>query len=330
MDYEWISSLKPFEGATVGKSVKQLTLTLSMYIVLIGLMVFIVASGYPYWIALLLSVPAAGFHVKTFIIMHDCGHNSYFRSQKVSAIVGRICAFLTFTPYYDWRRSHAIHHASVSNLEKRGIGDVWTMTVDEYRQSTFATRLKYRVYRNPFFLFILAPILLFLVVFRFPLRSTKKKCLWSVLLTDLALALLITAISLTLGFMVFLKVFLPVVVIASISGVWLFYIQHQFKNVYWAHTTKWDSVKAAMEGSSYYKLPALLRWFSGNIGYHHIHHLNSRIPNYNLKICYQEIPQVRDLTPITIRASLSSLFLSLWDEKSGKMVDFRSQEAAHQ
>lgn len=286
-------------------------------------MILMVLSGLPYWAVLLAALPTAGIYVRLFILMHDCGHGSFFRSTRACTIVGGICGVLTFTPYYDWRRTHAIHHATVSNLEKRGVGDVWTMTVDEYRSSPLRVRLKYRIYRNPIFLLGIAPTLLFIISFRIPRRDMNRRCQISVLLTDLALALIITALGLTVGFSIYLKVMIPIFLIASIGGVWLFFIQHQYKNVYWSDTQNWDMVRAALEGSSFYKLPGLFRWFSGNIGYHHIHHLNPRIPNYNLRRCYREIPEVREITPITVRISLRSMFLQLWDDKTRQLVNFR-------
>ena len=181
----------------------------------------------------------------------------------------------------------------------------------------------YRLFRNPLFLFGIAPAFLFLVIFRFPGRKSRKKEVLSILYTDAILALIILCVSIFIGFSVYLKVYLPVVFLASVGGVWLFYVQHQFKNVYWAHNLDWDSEKASMEGCSYYKLPGVLRWFSGNIGYHHIHHLNSRIPNYNLRRCYNEIPRVREITPLTMISSIRSAFLHLWDEDSGTLVNYR-------
>lgn len=321
---EWLSLLKPYQGANTRKSTGQFALTLTLYLVLFTGMIYMVLRDFPYRVVLLAALPTAGIYVKLFIILHDCGHGSYFKSTRACTIAGGICGVLTFTPYYDWRRTHAIHHATVSNLERRGVGDVWTMTVEEYRSSPRWTRIRYRVYRSPLFLLGIAPSLLFLVSFRMPLRDTGRRCLISVLLTDLAIAVILTVLWLTIGFSNYVKVMLPIFLIAGVGGVWLFFIQHQYRNVYWSDMQNWDSVRAAMEGSSFYKLPGILRWFSGNIGYHHIHHLNPRIPNYNLRRCYREIPELREITPITVRTSLHSLFLQLWDEKTRKLVNFRA------
>ncbi|MDF1569266.1 MAG: fatty acid desaturase [Spirochaetaceae bacterium] len=321
---ELVKKLKEYEGGDNRKAVFQLITTLSLYLAFIAGMFVMVLSGLPYWMVLIAALPAGGLHMKIFITMHDCGHNSYLTSTRWMRIVGRICAVITFTPYYDWLRAHAIHHATVSDLDKRGTGDVWTMTVEEYQASSRGKKILYRIYRNPFFLLGLGPLLLFLVVFRFPRNSLKKRCLKSVLCTDLAVAVIIAAFSLTVGFGTYLRVILPTLFVAGVSGVWLFFIQHQYKDVYWAHSSNWNSIRAALEGSSFYRLPGVLRWFSGNIGYHHIHHLNPRIPNYALKRCYNEVPEVQRVKPITLKTSLKSLFLHLWDEKSRTLVKFRN------
>lgn len=321
---EWSSLLKPYESKKSGKSIGQLILTLVLYLSLLALMLFLVFKGFPYWMTLILALPAAGFHVKLFIIMHDCGHGSYFKSRKASDWAGRITGILTHTPYYDWRRAHAIHHATVSNLEKRGVGDIWTMTVNEFQKASRTKRLIYRIYRFPLVLFGIGPSLLFMILFRFPHKNMKKKDLLSILLTDLFMAAIIVAFSFTLGFMVYLKVILPIVLVANMAGVWLFYVQHQFEDVNWYNNSQWNVIDSSLKGSSYYKLPTVLRWLSGNIGLHHIHHLNARIPNYNLQKCYNDIPQAQEIVPITLLTSLKSLFLKLWDEESQSLISYKA------
>jgi len=321
---EWYSSLKRYEGADFKKSIGQLAVTLAGYTSLVFLMFFLVLKELPYWVVLLIAFPAAGFHVKLFIILHDCSHSSFFKNSRANSIVGNLCGILTFTPFYDWKHSHAVHHATVSNLDKRGTGDVWTMTVREYKTAPLREKIRYRIFRNPLFLFGIAPLFLFLVLFRLPHRGMSPKDLKSILLTDLVLALIIVGFSLTLGFSVWFWVMFPILAISTISGTWLFFIQHQFKTVYWSRSTHWNKIRAALEGSSFYKLPAVLRWFSGNIGYHHIHHLNSLIPNYRLPKVFWNIPQTREVTPIGFFASLKSLFLFLWDENTGELVSFRA------
>ena len=322
----WLEALKVFEGGDDRKAVGQFILTLVLYLGILFGMFWMVLNGFPYWAILLLSLPAGGFHMKLFIIMHDCGHNSFMKSTRASTHIGRVCAFLTFTPYYDWLRSHAIHHATVSNLDKRGTGDVWTMTSEEYRSSRRWKKVFYRIYRNPIFLFMVGPLLLFLVVFRFPRKNHNRRSISSVMSTNLAFAVMITGFWITIGIIPYILVILPVMIVAGTAGVWLFYIQHQYPDVYWDRSATWDSVRAALEGSSFYRLPAVLRWFSGNIGYHHIHHLNPRIPNYRLRRCYQAVPEVQDVEPITILASLKSLFLQVWDEQSRTLISIRGIE----
>ncbi|HNX24615.1 MAG TPA: fatty acid desaturase [Spirochaetota bacterium] len=320
--HEWLSSLKEYEGADNNESFMQLAITFLLYFCLIAFMFYLVLYNYPYWIVILTAFPAAGLHVKIFIILHDCCHNSYFKSPRTCSIIGHICGFITFTPFYDWQRSHGIHHASVSNLERRGVGDLWTMTVEEYRSSSLLRRIQYRIYRNAFFLFGVAPLLLFVVVYRLPHQNMRRKDLFSIIITDIMIAVIIATAYFTVGLIPYLEVFIPVVTVASISGMWLFFIQHQFKKVYWSHSGNWDPVKAAMDGSSFYNLPGILRWFSGSIGYHHIHHLKPRIPNYKLRKCYNNIPELQEITPISIFAGFRSLFLYLWDEKTGELVNF--------
>jgi len=319
---EWLSLIKHYEGADNKKSNLQLLVTFTSYFAIIAAMFALVIMDYPYWTVLLLSLPAAGFQVRIFIFLHDCSHNSYYKSSRACSITGTICGIITFTPFYDWQRSHGIHHASVSNLDKRGTGDIWTMTVDEYRKASTWVKIQYRIFRNPVFLFGIAPVFLFLIIYRLPHKGMRKKDLISIIFTNVMLALIITAAYFTVGITAYIKVFLPVITLATIFGMWLFFIQHQFKKVYWSHSGDWTPVKAAMEGSSFYRLPAVLRWFSGSIGYHHIHHLKPRVPNYRLRQCYNDIPELQKIIPVTLFAGFRSLFLYLWDEKTGEMVNY--------
>lgn len=279
-----------------------------------------------YWLTLILAVPAAGFLVRVFIIQHDCGHNSFYKSRRANDILGTICGVLTFVPYKYWRKGHAIHHAHHAELEERGIGDVWTLTVDEYMQASWWKRVAYRIYRNPIFLFILAPALYFVILLRFPMDASSE---WhngeraSVWWTNLALAGLLSALGLLMGFGAMVAIVLPIIVIASGVGTWLFYVQHQFERTYWDHTPQWDYTLAAMHGSSYYKLPKILQWYTGNIGFHHIHHLSPRIPNYLLERCHQENPLLQQVTQLTLASSLRTISLTLWDEERRRLVTFR-------
>lgn len=288
------------------------------------LMYFSLRVGY--WLTLLLAFPAAGFLVRIFIIQHDCGHGSFFKARQANDMVGMICGFLTLVPYKFWRKSHAIHHAHHAELEERGIGDVWTMTVEEYREASRWKRLVYRVFRNPIFLFGLAPTLNFVVMQRLTWEAKEN---WrhgeiaSVWWTNLAIATWFTGGSLLLGFGTMVAIFLPIIVIAASAGTWLFYVQHQFERTYWEHTPQWDYTLAAMHGSSYYKLPRLLQWFTGNIGFHHIHHLSPRIPNYHLQRCHDQNPLLQRVVHLTIGSSLRTVSLALWDEEKQRLVTFR-------
>jgi omega-6 fatty acid desaturase (delta-12 desaturase) len=229
----------------------------------------------------------------------------------------------TLTPYYQWRRSHAIHHATAGNLDRRDIHDVYTMTVREYLSKDFWGRLRYRLYRNPITLFVLFPMTLFVVLYRFPSPISRRKDKIQVLWNNVAVMTLIVVLSLLLGWKEFLMVHVPIMVIASTLGTWLFFVQHQFEDTYWAQQEEWSYEDAALKGSSFYKLPKLLQWFTGNIGFHHIHHLSPRIPNYALEKCHEENPEFQNVTVLTLGSSLRMTFLTLWDEERKKLVSYR-------
>jgi omega-6 fatty acid desaturase (delta-12 desaturase) len=270
-------------------------------------------------------LPAAGFLVRIFIIQHDCGHGSFFKSRKANDFLGSICGVLTFTPYHYWRKSHAIHHASSGSWEDRGIGDIYTMTVQEYLQQSKWGRLKYRLYRHPLLLFVLAPTFLFIVLHRLPFAESKS---WrreraSVHWTNLAIVAMVISLSFVIGLKSFLLIQLPIIILAATIGTWMFYIQHQFEDTYYAHGDNWDYTVAALQGSSYYQLPKVLQWFTGNIGFHHIHHLSPRIPNYRLQKCHEENQVFQQVVVLTLWTSLQSIFLSLWDEEQKKLIGFR-------
>jgi omega-6 fatty acid desaturase (delta-12 desaturase) len=279
-----------------------------------------------YWLPLLLAAPAAGFLVRIFIIQHDCGHGAFFKKRRSNDLVGMICGIFTLVPYKFWRKSHAVHHAHHAELEERGIGDVWTLTVDEYRQAPWGKRIMYRIFRNPFFLFGVAPTINFLLLTRFPYggeaawHNGERASVWW---TNLAIAGWTTAFGALAGFGNMLLIILPTIVIASSVGTWLFYVQHQFERTYWEHTPQWDYTLAALHGSSYYRLPRLLQWFTGNIGFHHIHHLSPRIPNYHLQKCHEENPMLQQVTHLTIQSSLRTIWLTLWDEEQQRLVSFQ-------
>ena len=323
---EWIEIVSRYNEPDNRKSWWQVINSAGSYIVMWILMIW--SLKYSYWITLVLAVPAAGFLVRTFIIFHDCGHGSFFRSKRLNAIVGVITGLLVFTPYHRWHRDHHIHHQTVGNLDKRGIGDVATLTVDEYRNRSWLQRFLYRLYRNPFFLFGLAPLLLFVVLYRFPKKYMSVREHVYVQLTNLALVLIVFSMIMAIGWKAYLMIQIPVLYIATVHGVWLFYVQHQFRHVKWSDSSGWDYRTMALEGSSFFRLPAALNWFTGNIGYHHIHHLSPLIPNYNLKKCNDENDLFREIKPITFRTAFESLILRLWDEKKGMLVSFREWRRA--
>ncbi|MEJ2292573.1 MAG: fatty acid desaturase, partial [Deinococcales bacterium] len=284
----------------------------------LSLSLMVLSLTVSYGLTLLLAVFAAGFLVRVFIIQHDCGHGSFFKSRRANDLVGTASGVLTMVPYRFWRKTHAIHHAHHAELEGRGIGDIWTMTVQEYMAAPWWRRVAYRVFRHPFFLFLVAPPINFIVLQRFPLKASAS---WrtgetaSVWWTDVAIVVLLGAAAIAFGPLKVLMIWLPVMVIASSVGTWLFYVQHQFERTYWEHTPQWEYTLAAMRGSSYYQLPRVLQWFTGNIGFHHIHHLSPRIPNYNLQRCHDENPSLQTVSRLTIVDSLKTAALTLWDEQ---------------
>ena len=282
-----------------------------------------------YWLTLLLAIPAAGFLVRLFMILHDCAHGSFFRHRLLNDWIGRAIGVLVVTPYDHWRRTHALHHAGTGNLDRRGFGDIDTLTVAEYRGRSWWGRFAYRVYRHPLVLFGIAPGFLFLVQQRLPvglMRSGWRP--WaSTMATNLMLVLVATLFVWLIGIKAFLLVQLPILLIASSIGVWLFYVQHQFERTAWARDGEWNMLEAALHGSSHYDLPALLRWFTANIGMHHVHHLNSRIPYYRLPRVLRDNPELRDVGRLTLLGSLRCVHLALWDEAQCRLVSFREARA---
>ena len=276
-----------------------------------------------YWLTLPIAVIAAGLRVRVFIFMHDCGHGSFMRSKHANNVVGWITGLLTFTPYHHWTWEHAIHHRTSGNLERRGMGDIWTMTVEEYLASSRGRRFAYRLLRNPVVLFAIAPTVLFVVLERFPSSKAGHRERLSVWLTNLALLLIAAGLSAVIGFKSWLLIELTLMLLAGGAGVWLFYVQHQFADAYWASHDDWDYTDAALQGSSFYKLPAVLRWFSGNIGFHHIHHLSPQIPNYHLQRCHNAAPLFGQVPTLTLAASFKSATLRLWDQQRRRLIGFR-------
>jgi omega-6 fatty acid desaturase (delta-12 desaturase) len=320
---------RKYAHANFRKACWQLLDTFIPYGVLWALMLHAVRQGYSYWITLALAVVAGGILVRVFILFHDCCHGSFFPSRRANTILGYISGILTFTPFEDWRYAHSVHHATAGDLDRRGTGDIWTMTAEEYLAAPRRKRLAYRIYRNPLILFIPGPVLLFLFFQRFSTKGAKKPERVSVAFTNLAILLVVVVASMTIGLRTYLLIQFPVIVIAGSFGLWLFYLQHQFENVYWARHEFWDPVRVALEGSSYLKLPKILQWFTGNIGLHHIHHARPTIPNYSLQRCYDNVPTFQAVEPLTICTSLKTACLSLYDEKQKKLISFRALRLSH-
>jgi omega-6 fatty acid desaturase (delta-12 desaturase) len=275
-----------------------------------------------YWLTVPLALLAGGFLVRVFIIFHDCGHGSFFNSRLANDVLGCITGVLTFTPYYQWRWEHAVHHSSAGDLDRRGTGDVWTLTVQEYLEASRWKRFAYRLARNPFILFVLAPLYVFLIQQRFPSSKGGWRERFSVHATNVAILLVAVAMSCVFGLKAYLLLQIALVMLAGSAGVWLFYVQHQFEGVYWERGDHWDYTTAALKGSSFYKLPRILQWFSGNIGFHHIHHLSPRIPNYHLEKCHDAEPLFQMVKPVTLLSSMKSFTYRLWDERRRRLVGY--------
>lgn len=326
-DYKlsWKKSLIPYQTASVARSVWQILNTLVPYIGIWIAMYYCVTISW--WLVVPLAILASGFLIRLFIIFHDCGHGSFFNSKKANNILGFILGVITFTPYYQWRWEHGVHHASSGNLDKRGTGDIWTMTVEEYLNASPWKKFSYRLARNPIVLFIIAPTVLFLFWQRIPNKRAPQREKRSVHYTNIGLVLFFGTLMWIFGWKNFLIIQGIISVVSAGAGVWLFYVQHQYEGVYWARSENWNVLDAALKGSSFYKLPKILQWFSGNIGFHHIHHLNSRIPNYNLEKCHKTNPLFQTVQPITLFASRKSFGYRFWDEKRKQLIGYKHLRA---
>jgi omega-6 fatty acid desaturase (delta-12 desaturase) len=317
---EWRAVVAEYEKPSLARSLGQVANTIIPYFALLVAMYY--ALGISYWITLALAVPAAGFLVRAFIICHDCGHGSFFKSRKANRALGFFTGLLAFIPSYYWSHEHSRHHATAGDLDNRGSGDVWTLTVEEYLELPRLSRVMYRLYRNPWVMLVIGPSYTFLLRYRWWKPTDSARDRRSTITTNLAILAIIVAASLTIGIKAYLLIQVPVMLLAGAGGVWLFYVQHQFEGTYWERHSHWNYVREAMEGSSFYDLPPLLRWFSGNIGFHHVHHLSPRIPNYRLRRCHESSSIFARARHITLRTSLKSLKYRLWDEEGKRLVGF--------
>ncbi|WP_077622794.1 fatty acid desaturase [Sediminibacillus massiliensis] len=313
--------VKPFEKSNGKTSVIQLINTIPPFFLL-----WILAYqslNYSILLGIVFAIISAGFVVRMFIIFHDCTHQSFFKNKKANRLLGTITGILTHFPFEKWKRAHSIHHATSSNLDKRGTGDVWIMTVKEYVEAGFWQRLAYRFYRNPIVMFGLGPIYLFLVSNRFNRKGAKPKERWNTYLINASIAISYAIVIWVTGWQPFVLIQGIILFVSGALGIWLFYVQHQFEDSYFENEEEWDYVKAAVDGSSYYKLPKIIQWITGSIGYHHVHHLNPRVPNYYLEKAHESTPPLQKATTITLLSSLESIRFRLYDEDNKTFVRFK-------
>jgi omega-6 fatty acid desaturase (delta-12 desaturase) len=315
--------LAPYQRPELRRTLAEIALTV---VPLAGLWIggWLAVGAGLWWLGLLLAVPAAGFLVRLFMIQHDCGHHALFKSPRLNDWTGRILGIFTLTPYDCWRREHAIHHATSGDLDRRGTGSIETLTVEEYRALPPLKRLGYRLYRNPLVLFLIGPFCVFFVQQRLPIGLMKEG--WrpwvSAMVTNLAIAAMVVGLLWFGGWQMLAFVYLPSLMLAASIGVWLFYVQHQFEDTYWARRPEWNVTHSALHGSSHFDLPVVLRWLTGNIGVHHVHHVSSKIPFYRLQTVLKHHPGLKDVGRVRLLESLRLAGLSLWDETSQKLVSF--------
>ncbi|MET0293904.1 MAG: fatty acid desaturase [Phenylobacterium sp.] len=325
---DWSRALAGYRSPRLGRSIGEIAMTFGGLLALWGLAWFAFEAGW-IWLALLLTVPAAFFLMRMFLVQHDCGHGSFFASRTANDWVGRIIGVMTLTPYEYWRRTHAVHHATSGNLDRRGIGAIDTLTVEEYRALSPVRRLGYRLYRHPLVMFGLGPAFNFFILQRIPFGLMKDG--WRPWVSTMGTTVTIVggfAVLVWLVGMAPLVVNLVTMLLASTIGVWLFFVQHQFEGVYWARSGDWRRDRGALDGSSHYDLPPVLRWLTANIGIHHVHHLSSRIPYYRLPEVLQDRPELRDVSRIGLMESFKCARLALYDEARGELISFKALKQA--
>ncbi|MFC4307244.1 fatty acid desaturase [Cohnella boryungensis] len=314
-------SVSPYEKSNPATSAKQLLNTLLPFFVLWAAAYYSLSVSY--WLALPFIILASGFVIRTFIVFHDCCHQSFFKSRKANEVLGTITGILTFFPYHQWKHSHSIHHSTSSNLDKRGVGDMWLMTVEEYLAASAWKRLYYRIYRHPAVMFGIGPFAIFLIEYRFNRKGARRAERLNTWITNIGIVALYGGLAWAIGWQSFLLVQGPIFWLSGAAGIWLFYVQHQFEDTYFEHEDEWSYVKAAVEGSSYYKLPKILQWLTGNIGFHHVHHLSPRVPNYLLEEAHNAVPPLQQATTVTISTSLKAISFKLWDEQNKGFLTFK-------
>lgn len=323
----WQQALAPFARADQNRSTLFLATSVVPYVLLSALMYL--TLGISYALTLLLAIPAAGFLIRTYIVFHDCAHGSFLSSKRGNRWLGTTLGMLVFADFQSWKHNHAIHHASAGDLDRRGGGDVPTLTVAEYQARSTRGRLAYRLFRHPLVMFGLGPIFALVVQPRIVPRKARPRIRHSVMATNMGLAILVALLCALLGWRAYLMVEIPTIMLAGAAGIWLFYVQHQFEDAYWENSEKWNYADAALRGSSYLKLPKVLQFFSGNIGLHHVHHLSARIPNYNLQRAHDENRIFHDVPVITLADGLRAVKLKLYDEQQRRMVTFAQARASH-
>ena len=316
----WQEALAPYARPHVGRSALDLATSVVPYLALSVGMYLLLEVSYP--LALVLAAPAAGFLLRTYIVFHDCAHGSFLPSKRGNAWLGTALGLLVFAPFVRWRHDHAVHHATSGDLDRRGVGDLPTITVAEYGALSPRRRLAYRLIRNPAVMFGLGPVVAMIVGPRIPARNARPRMRRSVIGTDIALAVLVGGLCWLMGWREYVMVALPPALLAGAAGIWLFYVQHQFEDAYWQSTSDWNYADAALRGSSYLKLAKPLQFFTGNIGLHHIHHLNARIPNYNLQRAHDENPLFQGVPTLSLWQALRAVRLKLWDEDRARLVTF--------
>lgn len=323
----WTKILAGYRQPNTSRSAVEIVITVVPFALLWTAAAVAVTHGY--WLGLLLTIPAAGFLVRLFALQHDCGHGALFSRRGANDWTGRALGVLTFTPYDYWRRTHAIHHASAGNLEERGTGDIHTLTVREYRALPSLGRARYWLYRHPVVMFGIGPAWVFLCQYRLPLGLMRAGAQpWvSTIATNLGIAVPAIALIWLIGFGPFLMVQLPITLLAATAGVWLFFVQHQFEDTHWSQADSWNFQHAALHGSSHYELPSVLRWLTGNIGIHHVHHLSSKVPFYRLPQVLEDYPELREVGRIGMLDSIRCVKLVLWDEQAGRLISFREARA---